>query len=264
MVPVIRSCQSHIWIWLVNYLHLHLHLHLHTCAKPGPGSHYEDCSVIISCHPTLPGHVLVGQHPYYERNVSNLPSHQSQVACTVPPVISGPARLISGGPKIATQIPSPRSNCISEFRTLPQRRGLNQEVRFLAQMASRECGGMVLWLSYTEKPTEAMHRHKRQQRHKQKHQQPNHAATKQPTNKTRTYTPVLRHAIQQQALPPCEDTTRNTLSRYPVGDQHASEAKTGYPKQPSNWIAHDHVSKSNPEPSHYSLYAGVSAWDPVY
>ena len=25
MVPVIRSCQSPIWIWLVNYLHLHLH-----------------------------------------------------------------------------------------------------------------------------------------------------------------------------------------------------------------------------------------------
>ena len=26
MVPVLRSCQSPIWIWLVNYLHLHLHL----------------------------------------------------------------------------------------------------------------------------------------------------------------------------------------------------------------------------------------------
>ena len=25
VVPVIRSCQSPIWIWLVNYLHLHLH-----------------------------------------------------------------------------------------------------------------------------------------------------------------------------------------------------------------------------------------------
>ena len=30
MVPVIRSCQSPIWIWLVNYLHLHLHLQGHT------------------------------------------------------------------------------------------------------------------------------------------------------------------------------------------------------------------------------------------
>ena len=29
VVPVIRSCQSLIWIWLVNHLHLHLHLHLH-------------------------------------------------------------------------------------------------------------------------------------------------------------------------------------------------------------------------------------------
>ena len=28
VVPVLRSCQSPIWIWLVNYLHLHLHLHL--------------------------------------------------------------------------------------------------------------------------------------------------------------------------------------------------------------------------------------------
>ena len=27
VVPVLRSCQSPIWIWLVNYLHLHLHLH---------------------------------------------------------------------------------------------------------------------------------------------------------------------------------------------------------------------------------------------
>ena len=27
VVPVIRSCQSPIRIWLVNYLHLHLHLH---------------------------------------------------------------------------------------------------------------------------------------------------------------------------------------------------------------------------------------------
>ena len=26
MVPVLRSCQSSIWIWLVNYLHLQLHL----------------------------------------------------------------------------------------------------------------------------------------------------------------------------------------------------------------------------------------------
>ena len=26
VVPVIRSCQSPIWIWLVNYLHLHLHV----------------------------------------------------------------------------------------------------------------------------------------------------------------------------------------------------------------------------------------------
>ena len=26
VVPVFRSCQSPIWIWLVNYLHLHLHL----------------------------------------------------------------------------------------------------------------------------------------------------------------------------------------------------------------------------------------------
>ena len=26
VVPVLRSCQSPIWIWLVNYLHLHLHL----------------------------------------------------------------------------------------------------------------------------------------------------------------------------------------------------------------------------------------------
>ena len=25
VVPVLRSCQSPIWIWLVNYLHLHLH-----------------------------------------------------------------------------------------------------------------------------------------------------------------------------------------------------------------------------------------------
>ena len=24
LVPVLRSCQSPIWIWLVNYLHLHL------------------------------------------------------------------------------------------------------------------------------------------------------------------------------------------------------------------------------------------------
>ena len=26
MVPVIRSCQSPIWMWLVNYFHLHLHM----------------------------------------------------------------------------------------------------------------------------------------------------------------------------------------------------------------------------------------------
>ena len=25
VVPVLRSCQIPIWIWLVNYLHLHLH-----------------------------------------------------------------------------------------------------------------------------------------------------------------------------------------------------------------------------------------------
>ena len=27
VVPVLRSCQSPIWIWPVNYLHLQLHLH---------------------------------------------------------------------------------------------------------------------------------------------------------------------------------------------------------------------------------------------
>ena len=27
VVPVIRSCQSPIWIWLENYLQFHLHLH---------------------------------------------------------------------------------------------------------------------------------------------------------------------------------------------------------------------------------------------
>ena len=31
VVPLIRSCQSPIWIWLVN--HLHLHLHLHACCN---------------------------------------------------------------------------------------------------------------------------------------------------------------------------------------------------------------------------------------
>ena len=31
VVPVIRSCQSPIWIWLKNYLHLHLNLHWATC-----------------------------------------------------------------------------------------------------------------------------------------------------------------------------------------------------------------------------------------
>ena len=34
MVPVIRRCQSPIWIWLVNYLHLHLHLHVYTHQSP--------------------------------------------------------------------------------------------------------------------------------------------------------------------------------------------------------------------------------------
>ena len=29
VVPVLRSCQSPIWIWLVDYLHLHLHLLAH-------------------------------------------------------------------------------------------------------------------------------------------------------------------------------------------------------------------------------------------
>ena len=28
MVPVIRRCQSSVWIWLENCLHLHLHLHV--------------------------------------------------------------------------------------------------------------------------------------------------------------------------------------------------------------------------------------------
>ena len=34
VVPVLRSCQSPTWIWLVNYLHLHLHLQL-TDQAPG-------------------------------------------------------------------------------------------------------------------------------------------------------------------------------------------------------------------------------------
>ena len=34
VVPVLRSCQSPIRIWLVNYLHLRLHLHAsHSTAK---------------------------------------------------------------------------------------------------------------------------------------------------------------------------------------------------------------------------------------
>ena len=32
MVPVIRSCHSPIWIWLVNCLHLLLLLHVHSCS----------------------------------------------------------------------------------------------------------------------------------------------------------------------------------------------------------------------------------------
>ena len=53
VVPVLRSCQSPIWIWLVNYLHLHLHLHAwesessncsarwqpHACDLPPAGFH---------------------------------------------------------------------------------------------------------------------------------------------------------------------------------------------------------------------------------
>ena len=47
-------------------------------------------------------------------------------------------------------------------------------------------------MCYTDKATQARHRQERQ-RHKQNHQQPNDAATKQPTNTTQTYTPVISH-----------------------------------------------------------------------
>ena len=56
MVPVLRSCQSPIRIWLVNYLHLHLHLHARTiperAAQPKSMRVQECCPGRRS---TLPG-----------------------------------------------------------------------------------------------------------------------------------------------------------------------------------------------------------------
>ena len=49
VVPVLRSCQSPIRIWLVNYLHLHLHLLVHSfepmhcCHIPRPASFRTLC-----------------------------------------------------------------------------------------------------------------------------------------------------------------------------------------------------------------------------
>ena len=66
-----------------------------------------------------------------------------------------------------------------------------EDVSFLmiANPASKTGTGLGC---YTEQATEARHRQERQQQwYKQNHQQPNHAATKQPTNKTKTYTPVI-------------------------------------------------------------------------
>ena len=57
-------------------------------------------------------------------------------------------------------------------------------------------------LCCTEEATKAWHRQERQQRHKQIHQQAKHAATKQPTNKTKTYATVTWHNTHQQALRP--------------------------------------------------------------
>ena len=41
VVPVLRSCQSPIRIWLVNYLHLHLHLHIRASIRSTPCSAYN-------------------------------------------------------------------------------------------------------------------------------------------------------------------------------------------------------------------------------
>ena len=44
LVPVIRSCQSPTWIWLVNYLHLHLHVHTWTHNTRKPSAHMPGCT----------------------------------------------------------------------------------------------------------------------------------------------------------------------------------------------------------------------------
>ena len=64
MVPVIRSCQSPIWIWLVNYLHLHLHTyvlcsHQHTLSTltwhtiRSPRGLIQNCKASMACNIAL-------------------------------------------------------------------------------------------------------------------------------------------------------------------------------------------------------------------
>ena len=72
MVPVIRSCQSPIWVWLVNYLHLHLHLHVNNfraisgsdfgnCGGPRPQA--EGVSHLGTLTPHRQVHVFIGPPP---------------------------------------------------------------------------------------------------------------------------------------------------------------------------------------------------------
>ena len=73
VVPVLRSCQSPIWMWLVNYLHLRLRLQLATCPMarpratpfqpPPPCIWHPDTDVVCSSRrPAAPGHTQLRKH----------------------------------------------------------------------------------------------------------------------------------------------------------------------------------------------------------
>ena len=86
VVPVLRSCQSPIWIWLVNYMNLHLHLHCTwLCMSPGADSGQPVCQQQrLRCGQHL-HEECAALHPAYAASVNEHVSAQSRIRETTVP-----------------------------------------------------------------------------------------------------------------------------------------------------------------------------------
>ena len=90
MVPVLRSCQSPLWIWLVN--HSHSHLHCCTRMRSTPMAVECSCLSVYGCTNCSPGSICIGVSVCWPAD--SVAKHQPQVYCSA----DGSIIHLSGNP----------------------------------------------------------------------------------------------------------------------------------------------------------------------